>query len=111
MLATLQMLATEYFMHVHTNQINPNAQLDALYTADRAAANREAARTRKRLSEFASKLVAELGSWKGAVRRLGAYEEFQEQAKHENMQNQGSRRKQKEGTHSECPHNFISYWA
>ena len=36
-------------MHVHQNQINPNAQLDAMYTAQKAAAKREAERTRKAL--------------------------------------------------------------
>jgi hypothetical protein len=48
-------------MHVHANQINPNAQLDALYAAEKAAAKRAAERTRKKLSEFASKLSAEMG--------------------------------------------------
>lgn len=38
-------------MHVHANQINPNAQLDALYSAQKSEAKREAARTRKKLSE------------------------------------------------------------
>jgi hypothetical protein len=98
-------------MHVRANQINPNAQLDALYAAERAAANREAARTRKKLSEFASRLAAELDSGEGSVRRLGAHEESHEQTKHQNQQNQGSRWKQKEGADSEAAHNSISDWA
>jgi hypothetical protein len=40
-------------MHGHANQMNPNVQLDVLYAAEKAAAKQEAARTRKKLSEFA----------------------------------------------------------
>jgi hypothetical protein len=36
-------------MRVHPNQINPNAQLDAMYAAQKAAAKREAEATRKKL--------------------------------------------------------------
>jgi hypothetical protein len=46
-------------MRVHPNQINPNAQLDAMYAAQKAAAKREAARTRKKLTDFASALAGE----------------------------------------------------
>lgn len=46
-------------MRVHPNQTNPNAQLDAMYAAQKAAAKREAARTRKKLTEFASALAGE----------------------------------------------------
>jgi hypothetical protein len=49
----------EYIMHVHQNPINPNAQLDAMYAAQKAAAKREAERTRKKLSEFASEIAGE----------------------------------------------------
>jgi len=73
-------------MHIHANQINPNAQLDALYAAEKAAAQREAARTRKKLLEFASVLAGELGE--PCVVRLGAREESQEQRKRGNQQNQ-----------------------
>lgn len=46
-------------MRVHPNQINPNVQLDAMYAAQKAAAKREAARTRRKLTEFASALAGE----------------------------------------------------
>jgi hypothetical protein len=101
-------------MHVHANQINPNAQLDAVYAAARAAANQEAARTRKKLSEFASKLVAALDSG-DRVMRLGSREEPREDSeartKRQNRQHHESGRKQKEGPDSESAHNSISDWA
>jgi hypothetical protein len=46
-------------MRVHPNQVNPNAQLDSMYAAQKAAAKREAVRTRKKLNEFASALAGE----------------------------------------------------
>jgi hypothetical protein len=46
-------------MRVHLNQINPNAQLDAMYAAQKAAAKQESARTRKKLTDFASALAGE----------------------------------------------------
>ncbi|HEY1660505.1 MAG TPA: hypothetical protein VGG14_19295 [Candidatus Sulfotelmatobacter sp.] len=49
-------------MHIHPNQINPNAQLDSLQSAQKAAAATAAARTRKRLMEAASKLAGEAAS-------------------------------------------------
>jgi hypothetical protein len=98
-------------MHVHANQINPNAQLDALYAAERAAANREVARTRKKLSEFASKLAAALDSGEDSVTRVGPREESQEQAKGQNQRNQGSRTKPTEGADSAGADNSISDWA
>jgi len=97
-------------MHVHGNQVNPNSQLDDLYRVAKAEANREAKRTRKRLSEFASKLAAELDSGEGPVRRLGPDEESQERAKHPSHQNQGSG-KQKEGADPEAAAKSISDWA
>lgn len=98
-------------MHVHTNQINPIAQFDTVCAAERAAANREAARTRKKLSEFGSKLAAALDSGEDFVKGLGPREESQEQAKRQSQQNQGSRTKPTEGADSAGAHNSISDWA
>jgi hypothetical protein len=95
-------------MHVHPNQINPNTQTDALYAAERAAAKREAERTRKKLLEFASELAGEDDSGDACVVRLGAREESQEQTR---QQDQGSRKKQKERVDSEPADNTISDWA
>jgi uncharacterized protein YecE (DUF72 family) len=46
-------------MRVHQNQVNPNAQSDAMYAAQKAAAKREAERTRKKLIDFASELAGQ----------------------------------------------------
>jgi hypothetical protein len=55
-------LAKEYTMHIHPNQFNPQAQLDAMQSAQKSAASAEAARTRKKLMESASKLTGEAAS-------------------------------------------------
>lgn len=47
-------------MRVHPNQVNPNAQLDAMHAAQKAEARRQAARTRKKLMQFASQLAGGL---------------------------------------------------
>jgi hypothetical protein len=52
----------EKTMHVHSTQTNPNAQLDAMYSVQKAAAKQEAERTRKKLTDFASKLAGEAAS-------------------------------------------------
>jgi hypothetical protein len=98
-------------MHVHANQINPNTQLDALYGAERAAAKREAANTRKKLLEFASELAGEADSGDACVVRLGAREESQEQARQRDRQNQGRQKKQRERANSEDADSSISDWA
>ncbi|MFZ3264068.1 MAG: hypothetical protein WA172_08705 [Terriglobales bacterium] len=97
-------------MHVHFNQPNPNVQLDALYAAARAEANREAARTRKKLSEFASKLAAALDC--GGVTAVGLEpgEESREQAKRQNQQSQDGQGTQDGGAGSEGAHISVSGW-
>ncbi len=93
-------------MHVHGNQINPNAQLDGMYAAQKAAAQKEAARTRKKLTEFASELAGE-AELEGCVVRLGAEDESQE----EKRQNpQGEQKKAKDGE-IEDGDGVISDWA
>jgi len=95
-------------VHIHPNQINANAQLDALYAADKAAAKREAERTRRKLLEFASELAGEADSGEDCIVQLGAHEEGQKQQK----QNQASRNnKQKSQVDSEDAGNSISDWA
>ncbi|MFZ0759475.1 MAG: hypothetical protein WAM69_05935 [Candidatus Sulfotelmatobacter sp.] len=98
-------------MHIHANQINATAQLDALYAAEKAAAKLEAARTRKKLLEFASELAGEAESEEACVVRLGAREESEEQAKRQNLPSPASRRKQKERAHPEDAAPAISDWA
>jgi 5-deoxy-D-glucuronate isomerase len=96
-------------MHVHANPINPNAQLDALYSAQKAAAKREAARTRKKLSEFASELSGEAESGEACIVKLEGREESQEETKEHNQE--GTRKNQKERPGSEDMENSISDWA
>jgi hypothetical protein len=71
-------------MHVHTNQPNPNTQFDTVYAAARADANREAAHTRKKLSEFASKLASAMDIGEDAIVGIGSREESQGQANRQN---------------------------
>jgi hypothetical protein len=92
-------------MHVHGNQINPNAQLDALRAAEKTAGKREAERTRKKLSAFASKLSAEMGF----VVTLGPDEHSQSQPQQQNQPN--NRRSQAGRPTSRNANNSISDWA
>jgi hypothetical protein len=98
-------------MHIHANQINPNAQLDALYSAQRAAAKREAANTRKKLLEFASELAGEADSGEACVVRVGEREEPEEQAKRQTLPSPGSRKKQEERADPGDADKSISDWA
>jgi hypothetical protein len=66
-------------MHIHTNQINLNPQLDASYTAEKVAAKREAERFRKKLLESASKLASGSDSGEGYIAGIGTHEQSQEQ--------------------------------
>jgi hypothetical protein len=98
-------------MHVHANPINPNAQLDAAYAAEKAAARREATRVRKKLSEFASKLIGECDSGEERVARLGSDEESQEHASRQNQQGHDAGDRQKEPASVHNPPGSISDWA
>jgi hypothetical protein len=95
-------------MRVHGNQINPYAQLDALRAAEKAAAKKEAARTRKKLSEFASKLAGEA---EGYVVEVGAREESQEQAKGQDQQGEGGGKRGEKQAGTEKTVTSVSDWA
>jgi hypothetical protein len=97
-------------MHVHPSPINPNAQLDALYAAEKAAGKREAERTRKKLLESASALAGEGDSGEDCVVSLGARQESQEQTGKQDQQNPG-RRKQNDKSNSEDADRSVSDWA
>ena len=94
-------------MRVHGNQINPYAQMDALRSADKAAARKEAVRTRKKLSEFASKLAGEA---EGYVVEVGAREESREQAKGQDQRQSGGTAGKKQAS-TERADRSISDWA
>jgi hypothetical protein len=97
-------------MHVHPNQINPNAQADALYAAERAAAKRAAEGTRRKLLEFASELAGEAESEEACVVKLGAREEGEEHAQQDDAK-PGSGKKRKDPADTENPDKSISDWA
>jgi hypothetical protein len=97
-------------MPVHNNQPNPYAQMDALHAAEKAAAKREAARTRKKLSEFASRLKAQSDGAEDCVVRLGSREESDGQGKEKDRESRGEQ-KQKSQADSEEPDNHVSGWA
>ncbi len=94
-------------MRVHVNQVNPNAQLDALYAAERALAKRQAERTRKKLLEFASKLSGEADSGEACVVKLGTREQSQEPP--ERRDQPGSGKKQR--GRADSTDKSISDWA
>lgn len=91
-------------MHVHPNQLNPNAQLDAMHAAQKAAAKQKADRTRKKLAEFASALAGEADE-EACIVQLGAQEEGRE---HAEEQRSDRSRNEKPASDTE---NFISDWA
>ena len=100
-------------MHIHASQINPNAQLDALYAAEKAAAKKETERTRKKLLESASALAGEAGE--ACVVRVGTIQESREHAKPPNQQAEGRRKrdsgnKAKQADSQPAPQS-ISDWA
>jgi hypothetical protein len=100
-------------MRVHSNQTNPNAQLDAMYASQKAAAKQEAARTRKKLSDSASKLAGEAAS-EACVVELREREESGEPPERQNQPNPGAQKKQKkqkERAASEEGNSSVSDWA
>ena len=94
-------------MHIHSNQINPNMQLDSLYAAEKAAAKREVERTRKKLLESASKLAGQAESEEDWVVKLGA----RHQERKEQSQKQSKRKKSAEQSSSGNADQSISDWA
>jgi hypothetical protein len=91
-------------MRVHQNQVNPNAQLDAMYAAQKAAAKREAERTRKRLVDFASELAGQADE-EACVVQFGPHEETREDAR----ERRPDRKRSKES--SDGAEDSISDWA
>lgn len=93
-------------MRIHQNQINPNAQLDAMYAAQRAAAKREAERTRKKLVDCASEVAGEADT-EACVVKLEARQEPGAETKQSFHQRP---RKQKQNRDSEGE-GLLSDWA
>lgn len=95
-------------MRVHQNQVNPNAQLDSMYAAQKAATKREAEQTRKKLFEFASKLAGDPDS-EACVVKLGAREESGAETKQPTLQR--ARKQKKQRCDPEGAESSISDWA
>jgi hypothetical protein len=98
-------------MRVHSNQVNPNAQLDAMYAAQKAAAKREAERTRKKLLEFGSKEAGEVDG-EACVVELREREEAErkQQAKEQDQPKARARKSEAESVESPAAGNAISDW-
>jgi hypothetical protein len=93
-------------MHIHPNPFNPQAQLDALQSAQKAAANAEAARTRKKLMESASKLAGE------AVDEAFVVEvESREDSRKDGRRRRKPNRKQDESRDPTEENHSVSDWA
>ena len=97
-------------MHVRPNQINPYAQLDAMYAAQKAAAKREAERTRKKLLEFASALAGE-ADFEACIVKLGGREGPAEESNRRSQPKPRNRKEQEEDAVSEDAEISISDWA
>jgi hypothetical protein len=102
-------------MRVHAPQVNPYAQLDALQAAQKAAAKREAAKTRRKLMEGASMLSAESANDEDRVAGVGAREgpreESQAQGSPQQPRQPGSRKSQSATPGSDDADRSISEWA
>lgn len=96
-------------MHIRPSQVNPNIQLDAMYAAQKAAAKREVERTRKKLTEFASKLAGESGE--APVVEIGAREESREKSSQQEPQDMVEPQKPKDKTDSQNAERYLSDWA
>jgi len=100
-------------MHVRATQPNPYAQLDALRSAQRAAAKREAEQVRKELLESASELADESDFSDLAVIQA---EDRQESQRHPNRRSKRNAQVQQnamseETTDTESAGPHVSDWA
>jgi hypothetical protein len=100
-------------MHLHSIQPNPYAQLDALRSAQRAAARREAAQVRKELVESASELEADSDFSDLAVMQAEDEKQSQRQPKRGSKRNTQDRQDESrpEPKDSENSGARISDWA
>jgi hypothetical protein len=98
-------------MRVHATQVNPYAQLDALQAAQKAAAKREAAKTRRKLMEGASMLSAESDYDEDRVAGVGARGESQGHSSGQQPREPGSPKPQTATAGSDDVDRSISEWA
>jgi hypothetical protein len=100
-------------MHIHATQPNPYAQLDALRSAQKTAARREAELVRKELVESASELAGEGDVSDLTVAPAEEREESQRQPRGRNKKSGPTQEKPAETGQpgSEEADNHISDWA
>jgi len=96
-------------MHVRANQINPCAQLDSMYAAQKAAGRRAAEQTRRKLLEFASALAGEADS-EASVVKLEERDSSHEQTAQQNQPKTANRKKQEERADPQNANHSISDW-
>jgi hypothetical protein len=95
-------------MHVHANQLNPNMQLNSVYSAERTAAQREAANTRKKLLDSASQVAGD--AEEACIVNLGEREESKEQKRRQNLPRRSKAAKRDETGEGDAD-SSISDWA
>jgi hypothetical protein len=74
-------------MHIHATQPNPYAALDALRSAQKTAAKREAELVRKELMESASEIAGEAELSDTCVLQVDSRQDSQRKSKRRNQQN------------------------
>jgi predicted transcriptional regulator len=97
-------------MHAHSIQPNPYAAIDALRSAQKTAARREAELVRKELMESAAELAGESEVSDAYVARLEEETVDQRARKRRNHKEQ-ERRKHEHSAEPEVTHRHLSDWA
>ena len=106
----IELPTSEDHMHVHSTQVNPYAALDALRSAQRANAKREAEMVRKELMESASELAGESDISDACIVKLEKRGESEKRPKRRNQKEQ-NRAEQQEPNDSEEVDHHVSDWA
>jgi hypothetical protein len=95
-------------VHIHANQINPNAQLNAVYDLQKVAAGQETDRVRKKLLNSASETEADADSY---VASASPREESPGRTDPHDQQSHGGGRVHEEQAGAEEAGDSISDWA
>jgi hypothetical protein len=105
-------------MHIHATQPNPYAALDALRSAQKTAARREAEIVRQELMESASELAGEAESDDLCIVQADERQESQQHSKRRNRHNQQNtelppepKSSKNNQEYSEQAQNHLSDWA
>jgi hypothetical protein len=98
-------------MHIHATQPNPYAALDALRSAEKTAARREAELVRKELMESASEVAGEAEMSDTCVIHAESRQESRKHSRKQNRQNEKNRAEPEEPNESDKSDDHISDWA